>query len=195
MPRRSLLGFRVTSMLMLAALWLAVASMSSAHAATTVDCFDISMWEYDDTGSLSRPPGARAPTPVRSELPAMPCPGVSFASSLDPLVPRAATGAESAFQGAQLRTHLRLQAEYGQAGVRELANGRFRYYGELTPPRTPGTMVGRRLVREWDPATGAQRTWFETLDASGNVRIVRPESGGPKVHHVFDAEGNYIEQF
>ncbi|MDY7095748.1 MAG: hypothetical protein SX243_22465 [Acidobacteriota bacterium] len=122
-------------------------------------------------------------------------PGVFRAGAWKSVVPRGAAGAESAFQGAQLRTHLRLQAEYGQAGVRELANGRFRYYGELTPPRTPGTMVGRRLVREWDPATGAQRTWFETLDASGNVRIVRPETGGPKVHHVFDAEGNYIEQF
>lgn len=109
-------------------------------------------------------------------------------------VPRGAAGAESAFQGAQLRTHLRLQAEYGQAGVRELANGRFRYYGELRPPRTAGEMIGQRTVREWDPATGLERTWLETVDAAGNVRIVRPETGGPKVHHLFDAEGNYVGQ-
>lgn len=88
MPRRSFLGFRVTSMLMMAALLLAVASIPSAHAAAGVDSFDVSMWEYDDTGSLSRPPGARSPTLARTELPSMHCPGASFAPSLNSLVPR-----------------------------------------------------------------------------------------------------------
>jgi len=87
MPRRSFLGFRVTSMLMMAALLPAVASIPSAPAAAGVDSFDVSMWEYDDTGSLSRPPGARSPTLARTELPSMHCPGASFAPSLNSLVP------------------------------------------------------------------------------------------------------------
>lgn len=57
--------------------------------------------------------------------------------------------------------------------------------------KTPGEMAGARLVREWNPATGAQRTWYETLDHNGAIRIVRPETGGSKVHYTFDAHGNY----
>jgi len=56
-------------------------------------------------------------------------------------------------------------------------------------------MIGQRTVREWDPATGLERTWLETVDAAGNVRIVRPETGGTKVHYLFDAKGNYVGQF
>ena len=52
-------------------------------------------------------------------------------------------------------------------------------------------MAGARLVREWNPATGAQRTWYETLDHNRVVRIVPPEAGGPKVHYTFDSYGNY----
>jgi hypothetical protein len=48
-------------------------------------------------------------------------------------------------------------------------------------------MAGQCLVREWDPATGATRTWLETLDHAGRVRIVRPETGGPKIHSRFDS--------
>lgn len=59
-------------------------------------------------------------------------------------------------------------------------------------------MVGRRLVREWDPATDATRIWHETVDHAGNVRIVRPDvkvTGGKKVHYVFDALGNLTGTF
>lgn len=52
-------------------------------------------------------------------------------------------------------------------------------------------MVERRLVREWDPASGSTRTWHETIDSSGNIRIVRPETGGTKTHYYFDEYGNY----
>ncbi|MBS2534268.1 hypothetical protein KGQ20_15970 [Catenulispora sp. NF23] len=45
-------------------------------------------------------------------------------------------------------------------------------------------MVGRRLVREWDPATGAKRTWHETLDGAGRVRQVRPP--GRYLHGIED---------
>lgn len=99
------------------------------------------------------------------------------------------SGAGSALNGARLREHLSQLEKYGQAGVRELESGRIRYYGEISPARKPGEMVGRRLAREWDPATGNARTWHETVDGSGRVRIVRPETGGSKTHYTFDESG------
>ena len=87
--------------------------------------------------------------------------------------------------------HLGQLEKYGQAGSKELQGGRIRYYGNLSPTNKPGEMVGRRLVREWDPASGATRTWHETMDGSGAVRIVRPETGGAKIHYFFDEFGGY----
>ncbi|MBD2816714.1 citrate synthase [Xenorhabdus sp. Flor] len=53
-------------------------------------------------------------------------------------------------------------------------------------------MQGARLVREWDPATGNKRTWYETLDHSGNIRSVAPKPvTHDKNHHIFDANGKY----
>ena len=101
------------------------------------------------------------------------------------------SGAASALSGAQLNRHLAQLEKYGSGGFKELESGRIRYYGDLTPAAKPGEMVGRRLVREWDPATDATRTWHETLDQSGNIRIVRPETGGPKVHYYFDEFGSF----
>jgi hypothetical protein len=100
--------------------------------------------------------------------------------------------ASSMAQGARLAEHLRQWEKYGSQGFKELENGRSRYYGDLDLARTPGTMIGRRVVREWDPATGATRTWHETLDAAGNVRQVRPQTGDAKIHYGFDADGNFI---
>lgn len=79
--------------------------------------------------------------------------------------------------------------------MRELADGRVRYYGQLKSATKPGEIVGSRLVREWNPATGATRTWFERVDAAGRVRQIRPQTGGPKVHHIFDEAGNYVGKF
>ena len=92
------------------------------------------------------------------------------------------------------RKFLDQAAKYGKGGVRELADGRVRFYGEIAEARTPGEMVGRRLVREWNPDTGAARIWHETLDHAGIVRIVRPDitaTGGNKIHYMFDGGGNY----
>ncbi|MEV0566863.1 RHS repeat-associated core domain-containing protein [Dactylosporangium sp. NPDC050588] len=92
------------------------------------------------------------------------------------------------------REFLDQAAKYGKAGVRELPDGRVRFYGEVAKARTAGEMVGRRLVREWNPANGATRIWNETLDHAGRVRIVRPDvvaTGGSKVHYMFDAVGKY----
>jgi len=100
--------------------------------------------------------------------------------------------AHSAAEYGRLTEFYRQAEEYGTGGISQLENGRFRFYGELDPADVPGKMVGRVKVREWDPATGNQRTWFETSDSQGTVRIVRPETGGPKVHYIFDAQGNYV---
>lgn len=103
----------------------------------------------------------------------------------------AESGASSALHGARLSEHLTQLEKYGSQGFKELESGSIRYYGDLKAASTPGEMSGARLVREWNPETGAKRTWYETLDHSGTVRSVRPETGGPKVHYIFDANGNY----
>lgn len=91
-----------------------------------------------------------------------------------------------------LSRHLGYTEKYGQAGVKELENGRIRYYGDLQPANKAGEMAGRRYVHEFDPATGGSRGWHETLDHSGNVRQVRPElNNGVKQHYQFDRNGNY----
>ena len=111
------------------------------------------------------------------------------------LAQRMASGAESAAQGARLRTHLGQLEEYGRAGFRELPDGRMRYYDPLKPADKAGPMAGARRVREWDPSSDRMRTWFETLDHEGRVRIVRPETGGPKQHYMFDEYGNFTGDF
>jgi RHS repeat-associated protein len=99
----------------------------------------------------------------------------------------------SAKQGDLLKTHLRQLEEYGKDSFKRLQNGRFRYYKDIANSRTPGEMMGRRLVREWDPATGLKRTWNETLDHNKNIRIVRPQfnNNKNKTHYLFDRNGEY----
>ncbi|WP_437748761.1 hemagglutinin repeat-containing protein [Enterobacter mori] len=100
--------------------------------------------------------------------------------------------AVSSLEGAKLKEYYRLAEKYGQAGVKELENGNYRFYGDMTPSRTTGEMAGARLVREWDPKTGQTRTWYETLDHAGNIRSVAPKPvTNDKNHHIFDADGNY----
>ena len=102
------------------------------------------------------------------------------------------TGAESAAQYAKLKQLYEYTGDYGAGGVKQLESGRYRFYGNVKPADKAGEMIGARKVHEWDPSTGNTRTWFETLDHSGRIRQVRPETGGPKVHYRFDAEGNYV---
>jgi RHS repeat-associated protein len=107
-------------------------------------------------------------------------------------------GADNAANYAKQQRYYEQAQKYGKGGVRELESGRFRFYGTIAEARNPGEMVGRRLVREWDPATDATRIWHETVDHAGNVRIVRPDvkvTGGKKVHYVFDALGNFTGTF
>ncbi|HFD9223526.1 TPA: hypothetical protein ACF632_005261, partial [Salmonella enterica] len=100
--------------------------------------------------------------------------------------------AVSSLEGARLKEYYRQVEKYGQAGVKELDNGNYRFYGDMTPSRTTGEMAGARLVREWNPKTGKTRTWYETLDHAGNIRSVAPKPvTNDKNHHIFDADGNY----
>ncbi|HHR8284186.1 TPA: hypothetical protein ACS9WW_004177 [Salmonella enterica subsp. enterica serovar Muenchen] len=100
--------------------------------------------------------------------------------------------AVSSLEGAKLKEYYRQVEKYGQAGVKELDNGNYRFYGDVTPSRTTGEMAGARLVREWNPKTGQTRTWYETLDHAGNIRSVAPKPvTNDKNHHIFDADGNY----
>ena len=101
----------------------------------------------------------------------------------------------NAANGAKLNQHLSQLESYGTSGYKEMQNGLYRYFGKLTPASKPGEMVGRRVVREWNPETGKTRTWMETLDHLGRVRIVRPETGGDKIHYMFDEFGNFIGSF
>ncbi|MER5645593.1 polymorphic toxin-type HINT domain-containing protein [Streptosporangium sp. NPDC002524] len=100
-------------------------------------------------------------------------------------------GADNIYGGSLYKEHLRQWSKYGTGGMRELSDGRYRYYDPITPPQKPGEMAGRRRVREWNPASNEKRTWHETVAHDGQVRQVRPETGGPKVHYTFDKCGKY----
>jgi len=86
--------------------------------------------------------------------------------------------------------HFSQYQEYGEVSHKFLENGRSRYYGLIDPPRVKGEMIGRRVVREWDPSTGLKRKWHETIDRNGTIRRVLPErNDGVKVHYIFDENG------
>jgi RHS repeat-associated protein len=94
--------------------------------------------------------------------------------------------------GKYLARHLGYAEKYGQGGVKELQNGRIRYYGDVQPARKAGDMAGRRYVHEFDPASGRSRGWHETVDHSGQVRQVRPAFEDEiKKHYMFDSDGDY----
>lgn len=101
--------------------------------------------------------------------------------------------AQSSKQAADLSSHLGYAEKYGADGVKQLENGRFRYYGEVQPANKAGEMAGRRYVHEFNPASGGSRGWHETVDHAGTVRQVRPElNNGTKTHYRFDSNGNYV---
>jgi len=95
----------------------------------------------------------------------------------------------------RLTEHYRQLEKYADAGFKELESGRIRYYGNLSPPIKPGEMIGRRTVREWDPATDMKRTWHETVDSQGRVRQVRLIDPGPNLHYLFDADGRFVKRW
>ena len=104
-------------------------------------------------------------------------------------------GTANIAQGAKLSEYYRQLEKYGQGGVKLLENGRYRFYGEITPATKAGQTAGRRVVREWFPVSHNKRTWMESIDHQGNVRVARPETGGEKIHYRFDANGGFVEKF
>lgn len=100
-------------------------------------------------------------------------------------------GANNTANGAKLKTFYQQAEKYGTGAIKDLPDGRIRFYGGVKTAIKEGKMAGGRLVREWNQDTGAKRTWIETIDHSGNIRQVRPEIGGVKTHYTFDANGNY----
>ena len=103
----------------------------------------------------------------------------------------AKTGGNLSTNGANLSRHLGQLEKYGQGGFKELQNGRFRYYGNIKSATKAGEMQGARLVREWNPATGNTRTWYETIDHAGKIRQVHPKYNNLP-HYKFDVDGKYI---
>lgn len=87
------------------------------------------------------------------------------------------TGADNIADGAKLKSYYKQAEKYGTDSIKELSDGRYRFYGKLKPALKEGEMAGARLVREWNPATDVKRTWYETLDHAGNIRQVRPVIG------------------
>ena len=106
--------------------------------------------------------------------------------------------AHNAAQYDKLKTYYYQAQKYGDGGIKELPDGRFRFYEKLQTAKKEGEMAGLRHVREWNPQNGLKRDWYETIDHSGNIRQVRPKvevTGGVKVHYVFDSNGNYIRKW
>ena len=102
--------------------------------------------------------------------------------------------AHNAAQYDKLKTYYYQAQKYGDGGIRELPDGRFRFYESLKEAKTEGEMKGFRHVREWNPQSGLKRDWYETIDHSGKIRQVRPKvevTGGVKVHYMFDFNGSY----
>ncbi len=105
------------------------------------------------------------------------------------------SGADNIADAARLKEYYKQAEKYGTGSIKELENGRFRFYEEIKPARTNGEMAGARHIREWNPYSGLKRDWYETIDHNGNIRQVRPDpniTGGVKVHYMFDFEGKYI---
>lgn len=61
------------------------------------------------------------------------------------------SGADNIADAARLKEYYKQAEKYGTGSIKELQNGRFRFYEELKPARTQGEMAGARHVREWVP--------------------------------------------
>jgi hypothetical protein len=87
------------------------------------------------------------------------------------------TPASSAGAQAALRSKLKAlrDAQARAVGVRQLPDGRIRYYDAERLASKPGATRGNAYVTEWDPATGQVRSWAESYDHAGNVIRVHPK--------------------
>ncbi|RCK54288.1 hypothetical protein TH25_03030 [Thalassospira profundimaris] len=90
---------------------------------------------------------------------------------------RANLGANNVNAGVALRQKLSaLQgAQTKAARVRQLPDGRIRYYEAERAARNPGATRGASYVTEYNPKNGNVRSWNEAYDQAGNVNRVRPK--------------------
>ena len=58
------------------------------------------------------------------------------------------SGADNIADVARLKEYYKQAEKYGTGSIKELENGRFRFYKDIKPARTNGEMVGARHVRE-----------------------------------------------
>jgi hypothetical protein len=66
-------------------------------------------------------------------------------------------------------------AQATAVNVKNLPDGRIRYYEAERPARTEGPSRGSSYVTEWNPATNNVRSWNEVYDAAGSVNRVNPK--------------------
>lgn len=67
------------------------------------------------------------------------------------------SGADNIADAARSKEYYRQAEKYGTGSIKELQNGRFRFYEELKPARIQGEMAEARHIREWNPHTGYKR--------------------------------------
>ncbi len=67
------------------------------------------------------------------------------------------------------------KAEKEAVKIRNLSDGRVRYYFEEVPSGKPGPTRGRSQVTEYNTKTGQVRHWSECYDHDGNVNRVHPK--------------------
>jgi filamentous hemagglutinin len=86
-------------------------------------------------------------------------------------------GAENVNSGTALRAKLSgLQKAQGSAvRVRNLPDGRIRYYTLEVPATKQGFTRGASYVTEWNPNNGQVRSWMESYNHSGQVIRVHPK--------------------
>lgn len=102
--------------------------------------------------------------------------------------------AHSSAQYDKLKTYYKMSQKHGKGRVRELSDGRYRFYDTFRKADKADEMSGARYVREWNPTTVKMRGWNETLDHAGRIRQVRSDvsiTGGNKVHYQFNRYGKY----
>jgi hypothetical protein len=61
------------------------------------------------------------------------------------------------------------------AKIRNLSDGRIRYYSPEAPSARPGPTRGSSYVTEFNPLNGKVRTWMECYDHYGKVNRVHPK--------------------
>ncbi|MEQ5776292.1 hypothetical protein J4E05_12235 [Thalassospira sp. NFXS8] len=86
-------------------------------------------------------------------------------------------GANNVNAGVALKRKLSAleRAQSKAVKVRELPDGRIRYYGAERSAKSPGPTRGSSYVTEYNSNTGMVRSWNEAYDQSGRINRVHPK--------------------